>query len=114
MGKAWPKEIEIPDKIGIHRTCYADGSPCCAMGHFYSYRLDGEQYEAAAEAYLCAAEADGRFQPTWVVMVNDSSPPAKRRLYYLTAWALLGYTEGMPPEVLELRKKALPLWKERK
>lgn len=105
MASAWPKEVLIPKEIGRFAETNDDGSPCCALGHMRQYDMSHHARVRWHAAYKKAAQADGKHYEC-VVSINDSSPARKRRLYYLAAWAILGYTEGMPEEVLKLAEKA--------
>lgn len=123
----WPKEITIPDRVGRGAIRNDDGSPCCAVGHFeyeaWKLRpvrsaerkgkpllsLSGPIWGAFQDQYRRAAmgltghDWNGRVS---IPCINDHLPTNyKRVLVYCTAWALLGYTEGMPRSVLRLMRK---------
>ena len=111
----WPKEITIPDRVGVLQVYNDDGSPCCAKGHFHRemktagvLRRDHLKVVEAAygKQYLRAYGALTGRNEVYVGLANDTLPTNHQRvLVYLTAWALLGYTEGMPRAVLRSMRK---------
>lgn len=112
----WPKEIPIPERVGKGTLRNQNGSPCCAEGHFREtvHYLESkkplytELWRAFQAKYRQAHRAlTGRDGPS-VTFLNDTLPnDRQRRLVYLTAWALLGYTVGMPKEAIQLAKQVV-------
>ena len=110
----WPKEIPIPEEIG-KQSYFRDGNPCCAIGHLHSLDVwtDKNLYlsmlpqkeEGVLYANIYKKIAVILFPELCYVLIssiNDNLSPESRRLLYLLTWAKLGYTEGMPPNVLKL------------
>lgn len=119
MGKKvdWPVEIPIPSRIG-HTTFYYDnGKPCCAIGHLSDLGVWGQanSYPSLPAGkiydilYMKVAVALGWDKGTHLLSVNDRLYSKERRLLYLVTWAALGYTKGMPEEVLTLLKRVKKL-----
>lgn len=106
----WPEQIEIPDRIGTGTYSYLDGDPCCAIGHINKNGIYGWHREIYRYLYIKLTKrlhALGKL--TWrisnfdsVEKINDLLEPKNRLELYLLTWAKLGYTEGMPPDILEL------------
>jgi hypothetical protein len=127
--KVWPEVINVPSYIGKHKLSNGD-QPCCAVGHsrcefwllngktltessVYTiptkfresynlwYNLYIKLYSALCQCVQEVADADV-IVSNHVESINDNLSTAWRRRLYLLTWAKLGYTEGMPKEVLEL------------
>ena len=111
----WPKEIPIPHKIG-KGSYLRNGEPCCAVGHLHSLgvwsgteALYGYPKTKISQKYQEIYRQLSRILFQGVVSygipyINDNLSGKNRRLLYLLTWAKLGYTEGMPKNVLKLLK----------
>lgn len=106
----WPVEIPIPSRIG-HTTFYYDnGKPCCAIGHLCDLGVWGIVCSSPSLPagktfdilYMRIAVALGWNKGLHLLSVNDRLYSKERRLLYLVTWAALGYTNGMPKDVLKL------------
>lgn len=133
MKSIWPTEINIPDKIGkIYR--FVDCAPCCAVGHAqYEFTVSSGQSLPAIESWVpqppCVRTKEYRIwyelycdlfaalrviypglrrrnieDEEGVEFINDALTYDWRRTLYLLTWAKLGYTEGMPSNILDLLK----------
>lgn len=111
----WPKEIPIPHRIG-RMSYFRKGKPCCAIGHLHSLGVWSDAYypcsvsdnEIGVEFEVLYGKLCRILFPeiknSFVICINDSLSDKNRRLLYLLTWAKLGYTEGMPQNVLKLLK----------
>ena len=119
----WPETIPIPDAVGrgAYWTDIENRIPCCAIGHRieairvcclnkFPYYEWNDTYRQVHRALVPASQwPNGRkLQPDKTFSVetlNDAMQPKYRLLVYLTTWAMLGYTEGMPDDVLKAVEK---------
>lgn len=109
----WPKEITIPTSIG-EKSYFRNGEPCCAVGNLYSlgvwsdadYPCSVSDNEIGIEFEVLYGKLCRILFPeikySFIVCINDALSAKNRRLLYLLTWAKLGYTEGMPKNVLKL------------
>lgn len=109
----WPEEIPIPNSIG-EKSYFRNGRPCCAVGNLYSLGVwstyphpasvptlyIGMKYEELYREICRILFPETKF--SYVTTINDDLPAKNRRLLYLLTRAKLGYTEGMPKNVLKL------------
>lgn len=109
----WPEQIKIPSRIGIGAYKYSNGNPCCAMGHIEENGVYDLQRTIYRSLYIKLAQKlhtlgkltrhisiNINFES--VEKVNDILESKNRRELYLLTWAKMGYTEGMPSNVLKL------------
>lgn len=111
----WPKEIPIPQEIG-KGSYFRNGEPCCAVGHLHSLNLwSNNGYACSMPNKKIGAKFEVLYgklcrilfpeiKYSFIVNINDNLSDENRRLLYLLTWAKLGYTEGMPQNVLKLLK----------
>lgn len=133
MNSIWPTEINVPDKVGKTYR-FVDCNPCCAVGHAqYEFTvssgqslpvIDGwvlqptcvktKEYAiwynlycdlfAALKVIYPALGRKNIIDENGVEFINDAMSYNWRRTLYLLTWAKLGYTEGMPSDILDLLK----------
>jgi len=119
----WPETIPIPDAVGrgAYWKDYLSHIPCCAIGHrmeatrccafnTFPYEEWNNTYTRVHKALVPLSQypPGKKLQPDKTFSVetlNDAMQPKYRLLVYLTTWAMLGYTEGMPDDVLKAVEK---------
>lgn len=114
----WPKEIPIPDKIGLN-DFYKDDQPCCAVGHLHALgvwsdkrkrpralpvKFEGLLYQSIYRRLYGVLVPD-RYLNMYLFQNNDCLNEETRTNLYLLTWAKLGYVDGMPKRILDLLEK---------
>lgn len=116
----WPAEVPIPKTIGTEYFATDRGVPVCALGHMtcafhneprFSFSSkgieEGSESQIWREAYMrCYQTLHPDNTHRGLIRANDTMDARDRRLVYLAAWALSGYTEGMPRTALKLAAEA--------
>lgn len=106
----WPEEVTIVEKVGEGRYYYINGRPCCAVGYMREDFPSWKVRTLFIKIYKLVALTAG-FKSIALIggysteSINDSVDRKTRALYYNATMAVLGYTEGQSPEVLELAKE---------